>query len=237
MHETVEEIQVKSRKIIEGYFNVYLVLSSFILIYVFNKPQIFLLAFLIFSALSFYSAGFEYLRFIKATFYFTIPGLFVIAVLTPGEKLIWLVSREGLERAFITFLRAYSSFSLMLYLIFTTGIPELLSALKKMKLPEFVVEIMALIYRSIQIFIDEVMRLERSADSRLGFFGKKNFVKTSALIGYSMFLRSMERVEKLNMAMESRCYSGKMPAVTEKNRGLAYTIAILSAIVFSGVVF
>ncbi|MBE8538865.1 cobalt ECF transporter T component CbiQ [Geoglobus acetivorans] len=236
MHETLEEIQADSRKLIEGQVNVYFVIFSFILLYAFNKTPVFLLAFLIFSALSLYSTGFSYFRFLRVPSYFIVPALFVIAVITPGEHLVWLFSREGVETAFRTFLRTYSSLSLMFYLIFTTSIPELLSALKKLRLPDFVVEMMSLIYRSIQIFLDELFRLETSAESRLGFANRKSFVRTAALIGYSMFVKSLDRAEKLDMAMEARCYSGKVPVVSGRNKGTVHALVVISLLTLAGVV-
>ena len=124
----------------------------------------------------------------------------------------------------------------MVYLTITTSIPEMLYALKKIKLPEFVAEMMSLVYRTIQIFLDELMRLERSAESRLGFHGRRNMLRTSALLGYSMFIKSMERAEKLNMAMESRCYSGKMPMPSSRSSGTGYAVAVTAVIIAIGVI-
>ncbi len=237
MHRTIEEIQLNSKKIITGSANVYFVIASFILIYVFNSIPVFAITLVIFFLLSIYSAGMSYLRFMKIPALFVFPALFVIAYITPGERVFWVLSREGIELAFKTFFRTYASLSIMIYLIITTSIPEMLFSLKKLKLPEFGVEMMSLIYRTIQIFVDELIRLERSAESRLGFFGRKNMLKTSALLGYSMFIKSMDRAEKLNMAMESRCYNGKIPNPSNSSSGIFYALSIIAIIATAGVIF
>ena len=237
MHPTVEEIQIKSRKIVSGIANVYFVIFSFILVYLFNSIPVFAVSLAIFITISLYSAGLDYLKFMKIPSLFLLPALFVITLITPGDKLFWIFSKDGLYLAFKTFLRTYTSLSMMVYLISTTTIPELLYALQKLKLPEFVAEMMTLIYRTIQIFVDELMRLERSAESRLGFFGRKNMLKTSALLGYSMFIKSMDRAEKLNMAMESRCYNGKIPNPSNSSSGIFYALTIIAIIATAGVIF
>jgi len=237
MHQTIEEIQVKSRKVVKGSMNVYFVMISFTLVYFFNSVPVFVVAFFAFTILSIYSAGRDYLKFMKVPSLFIIPALAVIAFITPGEKTFIIFSREGIYLAFKTFLRAYTSLSIMIYLITTTSIPDLLQSLRKIRLPEFVAEMMTLIYRAIQIFVDELIRLERSAESRLGFYGKRNMLRTSAMIGYSMFIKSMERAEKLNMAMESRCYSGKIPNPSQKSSGTFYALTVIALIVITGVIF
>ncbi len=236
MHRTIEEIQLKSKKIVTGVANVYFVIISFILIYIFNSITVFAVALTLFFLISIYSSGLNYLRFMKLPTLFIIPALFVIAFITPGEKIFLVFSREGIDLAFKTFLRTYASLSIMVYLIVTTSIPEMLFALRKLRLPDFVAEIMTLIYRTIQIFVDELMRLERSAESRLGFYGRKNMLRTSALLGYSMFIKSMERAEKLNMAMESRCYNGKIPNPSNKSSGIGYALVVIAAIIAAGVI-
>ena len=236
MHSRIEEIQLNSRKIITGYANVYFVILSFILIYIFNTAQVFAVSFAVFTALSVYSAGTSYLKFMKLPALFVFPALLVIAFITPGERFFWVFSREGVEIAFKTFLRTYASLSLMVYLMITTSIPELLSALRKLKFPEFGVEMMSLIYRTIQIFVDEIMRLERSGESRHGFSGKRNMIKTSALIGHAMFIKSMDRAEKLSMAMDSRCYSGKIPETSSESSGSVYAMAVIASIIAVGVI-
>ena len=237
MHKTIEEIQMRSRKIITGPANVYLVILTFILIYIFNSIAVFAAAMTVFSLLSLHSSGTSYLKFMRVPAIFIIPALLVIAFITPGEKLFWIFSREGVVLAFKTFFRVYASLSVMMYLVITTSIPEILHALKKIRLPEFLAEMMSLVYRTIQIFVDELIRLERSADSRLGFLGKRNMLRTSALLGYSMFIKSMNRAEKLNMAMESRCYSGKIPAPSNNSSGAVYAFAVIAVIFATGVIF
>ncbi len=236
MHRTIEEIQLKSKKVVTGAANVYLVMVSFILIYIFNSVSVFAITLMMFSLLSLHSSGMDYLRLMKLPALFIIPALMVIAFITPGEELFWIFTEEGVNLAFKTFFRTYASLSIMVYLITTTSVPEILFALKKLRLPEFVVEMMSLIYRTIQIFLDELIRLERSADSRLGFSGKKNMLKTSALLAHSMFVKSMERAEKLNMAMESRCYSGKIPEPSSSSSGVGYVLLVVTVIAASGVI-
>jgi cobalt/nickel transport system permease protein len=154
----------------------------------------------------------------------------VILLFIPGKTVYQLyflkISEEGINTALNTALRALASLSIMSFMILTTTIPEMFSAFKKLKLPDFAVEISLLIYRVVQILLDEAVRLERSASSRLGYASRKVFVSTTALLSYSLFLKSLERAEKLDRAMDARCYSGVMPTLDRENTGAGYALAI-----------
>jgi|Deesub1362A_J573_1020465.scaffolds.fasta_scaffold00195_19 cobalt/nickel transport system permease protein len=237
MHETFEAIQVSSRKIIRGHLRIFFILTSLFLTVLSQKMQVYLLAILIFSQLSYHAAGKNYFKILKIPMYFLLPSLLIILLITGGEELfrfwIFSIGKEGANSAIMTGLRAFASLSILSYLILTTTIPEFISALKKLRLPDFIIEIAVLIYRSIQILLDEAKRLDVAASSRLGYSNRKVFMKTTALLTYSIFLKSLHRAEKMEVSMQARCYNGKMPVREEKNSGWKI-VAILTGILLGG---
>jgi cobalt/nickel transport system permease protein len=230
MHETVEHIQLNSKKIIDGDIKVYFCLILLLFVVISGEIGVYVLAFASFSCLSFYAAGRYYIKIIKIPIYFLVSGVIVILFFIPGKTVYQLyflkISGEGVNIALNTALRALASLSIMSFMILTTTIPEMFSAFKKLKLPNFAVEMSLLVYRVIQILLDEAARLERSASSRLGYASRKVFVNTTALLSYSLFLKSLKRSEKLDRAMDARCYSGVMPILDVKNTGIYYALAI-----------
>lgn len=234
MHRTLEEVQMNSKKIFRGNLKVYFPLFTLLMVLLLNDTLVYIAAFAIFSALSVYSAGREYFRLLRVPLYFIVPSSLIIAFFIPGKKVDLPLpinpSEEGLKLALEVLLRSFSAISIFFFLILTTTITEIFSAFKKLKLPDFIVEISLLIYRNIQVLYDELERLERAANSRLGFNGFRNFVRTSSLLAYSLFIKSLERAEKIEMAMESRCYSGKMPTYSEKSSGFLLAFLIAAAL-------
>jgi|Deesub1362B_J571_1020462.scaffolds.fasta_scaffold00055_100 cobalt/nickel transport system permease protein len=238
MHETLEEVQTVSRKIIKGDLRIYFSLLSLFFVVFSGKSAVYITAFMLFSALSIHAAGKHYLKVVKIPAYFLTSSMLVLVVFIPGNPVFKLpflplaITDEGLRTATITTTRAFASLSVLAYLILTTTIPEIFSALKRLKLPEFVVETALLMYRTIQILMDEAMRLDRAASSRLGYISKRAFVNTAALLSYSLFIKSLNRAEKLDNAMEARCYQGVMPVMKYSSSGYGYaSIVLLSLMV------
>lgn len=237
MHETLEEVQTSSRKIVEGNLKVYFSLLSLFFVIFSGKPAVYLTAFLIFSAMSLHAAGRHYLRVIRIPFFFLASSMLVLMFFIPGETLFRLpflsfsITDKGLGVALLTGARALASLSVLAYLILTTTVPEIFSALKRLRLPDFIVEIALLMYRAIQILMDEAVRLDRATSSRLGYVSRRAFVNTAALLSYSLFIKSLVRAEKLDNAMESRCYQGVMPVMRCRSSGYRYVSSILLALV------
>lgn len=237
MHETLEEIQMTSRKPINGNLKVYFSLFSLLFVVLSNSVSVYVSALIAFSALAIYSAGRNYIRLMKVPTYFLIPSVVIIAYFIPGNKIPTPLpidpTREGVELALVTVLRSYASLSVLLFMILTTSIPELFAALKKLRLPAFVIEMSLLIYRAIQVLMEELERLDRSASSRLGYSSRRAFLRTTSLLAYSLFMKSLERSEKMNIAMEARCYTGNMPVRDEKSSGYALCLAITLSLLAS----
>jgi cobalt/nickel transport system permease protein len=237
MRETLEGVQVESRKVLNGYVKVYFAFISLLLTILLNqKAQI--AAIVIFSAISLHAAGKHYLKLLKIPLSFLIVGIVVILVTIDGEPILefWIfqVTDKSLNTAISVFLRSLASLSVLLYLIITTPIPELVSALKKLKLPDFAVEMLLLVYRTVQILFDEAKKLDCAASSRLGYTSFKSFLRTTSMLAYSLFIKSLSRAEKLDAAMVTRCYAGKFPMLEVENRGLGVASMATLTIIFLG---
>lgn len=242
MHGTLEEIQTVSKKIIQGDLRVYFSLLSLFFVIISGKLAVHITAFLTFSALSLHAAERYYFKVIKIPAYFLISSMLILTFFIPGKPVFEVpllslaVSGNGLKTAAITAARAFASLSVLSYLVLTTTIPEVFSALKRLRMPDFVVEIALLMYRAIQILMDEIMRLDRAAASRLGYASKRAFVNTAALLSYSLFVKSLIRAEKLDNAMEARCYQGVMPVLERPNSGHGYACLVLLLLIAAWVV-
>ncbi|WP_290597881.1 MULTISPECIES: cobalt ECF transporter T component CbiQ [unclassified Archaeoglobus] len=237
MHETLEIVQMRSRKIIDGNLKVYLALSSLFLVLVLGKfSQI--LAVVIFSVLCIYADWKAYLRIIRIPAFFLLGAMAVILFTIDGKVLasfwIFRITEESTGIAFSVLLRSTASLSILSFLIMTTSIPEFITALSKLKIPKFVVEMLMLVYRAIQILFEEISRLDTAASSRLGFLGFRNMIRTASLLAFSAFMKSLKRSEIMEEALESRCYRGCYPLLDSRTEGAGISALILSALFLAG---
>jgi cobalt/nickel transport system permease protein len=94
-----------------------------------------------------------------------------------------------------------------LLLISTTSFPGICHALRKLRIPEIFISQLLFLYRYIFVLIEETLRMVRARDLRS--FGKRGqgmkvFIN---LIG-TLFMRTVERADRIYNAMLSRGFSG-----------------------------
>lgn len=102
----------------------------------------------------------------------------------------------------------------------TTRFQDVVIALKQLKVPALFTDIIGLMWRYFFVIADEVRRMMRARSSRssMSVRGANNLQKmvwmarvTGGMAG-SLFLRSLERSDRVYAAMTSRGYSGNLPA-------------------------
>lgn len=126
----------------------------------------------------------------------------------------WLqITTEGLWVLGSVTLKALLSLFLANILVLTTSVPSLLQALTELRMPPLLVAIMASMYRYIAVLVGEFQSMQRAALSR-NLMGSKRWQRL--VIGNmfgSLFIRTLERGERVHQAMLSRGYDG-LPPVT-----------------------
>lgn len=228
MSESLESVQVSSKKLMGSTERVWLVLMSLPIILLDFHAQLIALA--LFSTLSIHASR-HFFRFLAIPATFILLSTAVILFTIDGREIASLcflkITDRSLEVASSTLLRCFSALSAFGYLILTTTLPEFVSALK---VKGFLREIMLLGYRSIQVLLEEAESLKISAEARLGFFGLKRRLMTTAKMSYMLFLKSLQKVEKFEMSKEARCYSGVFPAWEGEGRGKLLPFLVFTAI-------
>jgi cobalt/nickel transport system permease protein len=151
-----------------------------------------------------------------------------------GAELIFLsllVLPQGWERASFLLIRSLISLLIMNSFLLTLPPHSFGIALKGLPLPADLKEIVLLTGQYLEILLAEVSRMKRSAGLR-GLSGTGGWLRyaSSAMIG-SLYLRSLDRAERVHAAMLIRGYQGTVPAdsrSTPKER-LWLTLTILTA--------
>lgn len=128
----------------------------------------------------------------------------------------WTASREGVEAVATILLRSWISVGAAVLLVSTTPIVELLRALRWMRVPALLVATVFFAYRYIHVIAEEAERMMRARASRsasipgyrAGGSIRWRAKVTGQMVG-SLFVRSMERSERVFAAMQSRGYAGE----------------------------
>ena len=146
----------------------------------------------------------------------------------------WLaVLPESQQRAGLVLARALGAVSCLYFISLSTPMPELLTVLRRIHLPEVMIELMVLIYRYIFILLTTCRQMQEAAASRLGYGRLKNSLRTTGLIYGGLLGHSFQRAGACFDAMESRCYTGQMVFLT-RSKPLSVGFALLLVLPFVG---
>jgi cobalt/nickel transport system permease protein len=126
-------------------------------------------------------------------------------------------SDTGLIRFASIMCRSFVSVQAAIWLTMTTPFPDILHALRHLRLPGVLVSIIAFMYRYLFVLADEAGRLLRARSSRsarpAGGGGGGTIVWRARVAGSmvgQLLLRSFERSDRVYNAMQARGYRGQL---------------------------
>ncbi len=180
-----------------------------------------------------------------------VPGLFILlgsitlAVdfsSTPFlyEDMVWHkgymgITKAGQEHAVAIVLKSFSAVSCLYMLSFSTPMSEVLSVLRKAKIPSVLVELLYLTYRYIFVVVAMLAAMNTAAKARLGNANLRAGYASFFGIGFHLLIRSLKRASTSFDAMESRCYEGEIAFLTHTQQVKPAQVAAAVA-VFTGTV-
>ena len=148
------------------------------------------------------------------TVIFSTPGQALLSTRVVGWDVI--VTDSGLVRFASILLRSWLSVQVAVVLTASTRFPSILRAMRSLRVPTVLVSIAGFAYRYAFVIGDEALRMMRARASRSGAAGERGggsvFWRarvTGAMVG-SLFLRSIERSERIYCAMLARGYDGEV---------------------------
>ncbi len=121
--------------------------------------------------------------------------------------------------------------SAALILIATTSFPGVCQALRRLGAPALFVSQLLFLYRYLFVLLEETMRIVRARDLRS--FGKRGLgAGVAARIIGTLFLRTVERAERIYRAMLSRGFQGEVPVLRRSGMRLADMLFLLAIVVY-----
>jgi cobalt/nickel transport system permease protein len=125
----------------------------------------------------------------------------------------------------------------------TTTFPNLLMAMRAIKIPRLLVSVFGLMWRYLFVLVDEALRLMRARTARSGHSDQPG-LKTGGSLAWrakvtggmagSLFLRGFERGDRIYMAMLSRGYDGETRALPMPRISRANWLVLILGLVFIG---
>lgn len=181
-----------------------------------------------------------YFKLLLAPMGFAIVGVLIIAFFSgSGPEMLsfellgypFSVRTDGFELAMLVLARSISGMCCLYFLSLTTPMIELFAVLKASRLPESLIELSMLIYRYIFVFLDMALCIRYAQTVRLGYSNFKRSINSLGMLSSTLFIRSWEQGDKLFLAMNSRCYDGKM-TLFETNKPVKTTELLVTSAYF-----
>jgi cobalt/nickel transport system permease protein len=123
----------------------------------------------------------------------------------------WGIPVSGGWVSFISILiRCLLTIGSVLLLVATTSFPGICHALRKLGVPEIFVSQLLFLYRYVFVLMEETLRMVRARDMR-SFGGKGHGMRIFISLIGTLFVRTVERAERIHQAMLSRGFSGTVP--------------------------
>jgi cobalt/nickel transport system permease protein len=147
---------------------------------------------------------------------FTVPGPALLTIPTSSVSLT--ITTTGLERLLSIMFKSWVSVQVAIVFAAATPFPDILQAMRAIKIPRLMVSLFGLMWRYMFVMVDEVIRLMRARASRSGAIeGSKSGgsiawrAKVTGMAG-NLFIRSLDRGERIYDAMAARGYDGEVRA-------------------------
>lgn len=154
---------------------------------------------------------------------------------------LWFsTSSEALDLALRLLSRALGCAAALNFLILTTPLTDLIELLRRLRVPETLIELMMIIYRAIYVLLESLQRMRTAQDARLGYRDARRAMQSTALLGSQLLLDAYRRSKRLQIALESRGLDGPLRVLpldyTFDWRAWWFAGALAASLVLAGIV-
>lgn len=141
------------------------------------------------------------------------PALFTI----PIGSLTFTITSTGLERFLSIMFKSWVSVQVAIVFAASTSFPEMLLAMRAVKIPRLLVSLFGLMWRYMFVMVDEAVRLLRARSARSGAIEGTQAggsiawrAKVTGGMAGNLFVRSIDRGDRIYAAMAARGYDGEI---------------------------
>ena len=155
-------------------------------------------------------------------------------------------TQPGMERFISITLKSWLSIQAAILLTASTPFPDLLAAMRAVRVPRLLVAVFSLMWRYLYVMADEAIRLLRARSARSGTLAVPTLKPGGSLawrarvaggMAGNLFLRAFERSDRIYMAMLARGYTGDIrsfaPAPLKQTDWLILYLSLLLLLLLS----
>jgi cobalt/nickel transport system permease protein len=156
---------------------------------------------------------------------FSLMSVSVIILLSGGTEVYWSwmpfswlslsVSAESINDGFFILCRVIGGMTALMFIALTTPMTDLFEVMRRCRIPEAVIDLAMIIYRTIFLIMGQLVTTYRAQVMRLGYGSFRESIRSFSVLCGSAFISSWESGEDLIRAMEARCYNGRFAMLGE----------------------
>jgi cobalt/nickel transport system permease protein len=150
---------------------------------------------------------------------FTLMSVIVIILLSGGNEPYWSwnpyswlslsITKESINSGIFILFRVVGGTTALLFIALTTPMTDLFVVMRRIRIPETVVDLAMIIYRTIFLIMDQLALTYRAQVMRLGYGSFRESITSFSTLCGSAFIASWDSGEDLIRAMDARCYDGR----------------------------
>jgi cobalt/nickel transport system permease protein len=156
---------------------------------------------------------------------FALMSVAGIILITGGTGIFWQwnilpdfslsVTRESINQGVFVFSRIIGGMSALCFISLTTPMTDIFVIFRQCRIPDAVIDLMMIIYRTIFILMDQVIQIYHAQVMRLGYSRYRESIRSLATLCGAAFIASWDAGDDLIRAMDARCYDGKFALLGE----------------------
>jgi cobalt/nickel transport system permease protein len=127
------------------------------------------------------------------------------------------VTTGSANLAFLVLVRTFGGMCGLFFIALTTPMIEIFSVMHTLRVPPVLIDLSMLIYHFIFVFIGQAIAIHNAQTIRHGYTSFKRSLNSMAMLGAMLFIRAWKEAEDLLVAMDSRCYDGKLELPGQQN--------------------
>lgn len=128
----------------------------------------------------------------------------------PGLQLPVFTSGAGLHRAALVLARSGGAVASLYLLALTTPLTEIVGLLRRLKVPQLLLELMVLAYRQLFACLEMARAISVAQQARLGHATAGNRLRSLAALGANLALRSQWRARQLHRGLLARGFEEEL---------------------------
>ncbi len=159
----------------------------------------------------------------------TIPGIWIsIGPDAPSDPAAWAwqlgplwisTSSATLWYGVAVVMRALGCAAAMNFLALTTPLVDVIELLRRWRMPPVLIDTMTVTYRSIFVLLESANTMYIAQDSRLGYMtSRMRAIHNAALLASRLFIEAYRRGKELQIALESRGFTGDLRVLSTSYR-------------------